>query len=95
MHISVYVGYSDLALRSPDRTSETRIMDPVRLIHGPDTHTSQHRSYPIIPAREGERWREDNCVDARAATVVEDWIGLHTLNESGRVMLALYNTVVT
>ncbi len=42
MHISAYVVYSDLALRSPDRTSDTRIKDPVRLIRGPDTRTSQH-----------------------------------------------------
>ncbi len=42
MHISAYVVYSDLALRSPDRTSETQIKDPVRLIRGPDACTSQH-----------------------------------------------------
>ena len=41
MHISAYVVHSDLALWSPDRTSKTQIMDPVRLICGPNAHTSQ------------------------------------------------------
>ncbi len=36
------------------------------------------RSYLSIPVRDGERWGEGS-VDARATTVVEDWIGLRTL----------------
>ena len=52
MHISAYVVYSDLALRSPNRTFKMQIMDPVHLIRGPNAHTSQQvGTFPLVRAR--------------------------------------------